>query len=67
MALRQPSPVDPPRSSPSGLGYFVVRVRRMPGTALGEVTGIVERLGTGEKRPFLNSMELTRIIEEWSV
>lgn len=67
MTIRQPATPPPSSARAPGIGYFVVRVRRMPGTALGDVTGIVERLGTGEKRPFLNSRELTSIIEEWSI
>jgi len=57
----QPRPHEGPR-----LGYFVVRARRLPGSAVGEVTGVVERLGTAEKRSFRSSAELTHIIEEWS-
>lgn len=67
MTLRQPAPLDALPASAPGLSYFVVRVRRLPGTALGDVSGVVERLGTGEKRPFVSSAELNRIIEEWSV
>ena len=46
--------------------YFVVRVRRTPGAGIGEVTGFVERLGTGEKREFRSSAELAQVVEEWS-
>jgi hypothetical protein len=64
MTIRQPESNE---ADAPGLGYFVVRVRRLPGTALGDVTGVVERLGTGEKRPFRSSAELSQIIEEWSI
>lgn len=67
MTLRQPAPPEARSRAAPGLSYFVVRVRRMPGAALGDVSGLVERLGTGEKRAFMSSAELNRIIEEWSV
>lgn len=57
---------EPDPLRPSGLGYFMVRVHRHPGAALGEVTGVVERLGTGEKRPFRSSEELARVVAEWA-
>lgn len=63
MTIRQPESNE---ADAPGLGYFVVRVRRLPGTPIGEVTGVVERLGTGEKRPFRSGAELSQIIEEWS-
>jgi hypothetical protein len=48
------------------LGYFVVRVRRLPGMPIGECTGLVERLATGEKREFRSSGELAAVVAEWS-
>lgn len=53
-------------SQGSGLGYFVVRVRRLAGMPLGECTGLVEHLATGEKREFRNSEELAKVVAEWS-
>lgn len=55
---------DPPDRS-DRLGYFVLRVRR---AAQGseELTGVVERLGTGEKRAFRGAAELADLIEQWS-
>jgi hypothetical protein len=49
-----------------GLGYFVVRVRRLPGMAVGECSGLVERLATGEKREFRSKEELAQVVAEWS-
>lgn len=49
-----------------GSGYFIVRVRRMSGTALGDVSGVVERLGTGEKREFRSSSELAQVVADWA-
>jgi hypothetical protein len=60
------SETDRANAPAPGLGYFIVRVRRLPGTAIGEVTGVVERLGTGEKRPFRTSEELAQVVAEWS-
>jgi hypothetical protein len=71
MTTPQLPTAEPDRPVPApaaglGLGYFIVRVRRLPGTAIGDVTGVVERLGTGEKRPFRNSEELAQVVAEWS-
>jgi hypothetical protein len=55
---------EDPGPSP-GLGYFLVRVRRTPDTP-GELSGLVERLGSGEKRPFRTGEELARVVAEWS-
>jgi hypothetical protein len=49
-----------------GLGYFVVRVRRLPGMPVGECSGLVERLATGEKREFRSKEELAQVVAEWS-
>lgn len=49
------------------LGYFMVRIRRSAGDPPGEFAGIVERLGTGEKRAIRNSGELAQVVEEWSL
>jgi hypothetical protein len=54
-----------PELSP-GLGYFVVRVRRLPGMPAGECSGLVERLATGEKREFQSKDELAQVVAEWS-
>lgn len=48
------------------LGYFMVRIRRSADDQPGEFAGIVERLGTGEKRAIRNSVELAQVVEEWS-
>lgn len=64
MTPPQPAVPAPPPSAPFGL--FLVRIRRLPGTAMGEVSGYVERLGTGVKRPFSSQAELTRVMAEWN-
>jgi hypothetical protein len=49
------------------VGYFMVRIRRLPTDPPGEVTGVVERLGSGEKRTFRTSSELARVVDDWSM
>lgn len=63
MTTPQPAPAAPIPATPFGL--FLVRIRRLPGTAMGEVSGYAERVGTGEKRPFSSRAELTQVIAEW--
>jgi hypothetical protein len=41
-------------------------VRRPATGGSGEFAGLVERLGTGEKRAFQTGDELARVVEEWS-
>ena len=62
------SPLSPPPAGggPGGSGYFIVRVRRISGASAGEVSGVVERLGTGEKREFRSSAELAQVVTEWA-
>lgn len=65
MSDAQP-PAESADAEPHRLGYFIVRVRRSVTPGEGEFTGLVERLGTGEKRAFRTSAELARVVEEWS-
>ena len=62
----QPPATETVCATRSGLGYFVVRVRRLPGMPIGECSGLVERLATGEKREFRSSGELAAVVAEWS-
>ena len=57
---------DPHAVPVATLGYFVVRVRRASTAEAGQISGIVERIGSGEKRQFASSEELGRVVEEWS-
>ena len=66
MSTPQPHQSPHPSGSPLGSGYFIVRVRRISGAALGDVSGVVERLGTGEKREFRSSSELAQVVAEWA-
>jgi hypothetical protein len=43
--------------------YFMIRVRRTaPEEIAGTLSGVAERLGTGEKWSFANSDELLRVV-----
>lgn len=46
--------------------YFMVRVRRPPGERAPGLVGVIERVGTGEKREFETSDELVRTMLAWS-
>lgn len=45
--------------------YFVVRLNRTDPNS-GRLTGLVERLGSGEKKPFDTAEHLTRLISNWT-
>jgi hypothetical protein len=49
--------------------YFMVRVRSDPNAARGvardSLNGIVEQLGSGEKRAFTNPPELVELLTAW--
>jgi hypothetical protein len=45
--------------------YFVVRLHRN-GPTPDRITGMVERLGSGEKQPFDTAEDLTRLISTWT-
>ncbi len=57
------APQNPPGSS-GRFDYFVVRVHWTERDSPAAVAGIVERLGTGEKRTFENVLELAQYICE---
>jgi hypothetical protein len=51
--------------STSGFGYFVLKMQR---TAPGDppiCAGVVERLGTAERRSFETAEELVRLLAAW--
>lgn len=59
------APHEPPPGA-ARFGYFVVQtqvVRDATGVAL---TGVLEDLGTGEKRPFSGGEGLARLVAEWA-
>ena len=45
--------------------YFMIRVRRSASATEPIVSGVVERLGAGEKREFRDGAELLRTLSEW--
>jgi len=45
--------------------YFMVRSRRLEGPAPRTLSGVVERLRTGEKKPFGSTRELLQLMERW--
>jgi hypothetical protein len=61
------------KSAPDGEGgvterfeYYMVRLARSAGQPE-RVAGLVERLGSGEKRSFDTGEELVRLVGDWSV
>lgn len=53
--------VDPRR-----FAYFMVRLQRPAAGGEAGLTGVVERLGTGEKRAFASAAELSELLDLWS-
>ena len=51
----------------NGFSYFMIRVHHEAGEGAGraEVAGVVERLGTGEKRAFASGQELVDLVGGW--
>lgn len=45
--------------------YFVVRLNRTDPNPQ-RITGLVERLGSGEKQPFDTAEHLTRLLSTWT-
>lgn len=48
-----------------GFDYFVVRVSRSAGGPV-RLSGLIERLGSGEKRWFYSGEQLTHLVTLWS-
>ncbi len=46
--------------------YFMVRLQRPAAGGDRALAGVVERLGTGEKRTFASAAELSDLLELWS-
>ena len=66
MANAQTTQADAAPVVPDRLSYFMLRIRRVATDPAADCAGVVERLGTGEKRTFKGSTELAQLIEEWS-
>ena len=59
-------PVSDRTSSPDvRFGYFTVQVRVERSADSVELTGVVEELGTGEKRAFTGERELAQVVAAW--
>ena len=46
--------------------YFMIRVHNVTDAGPRSVSGLVERLGTGEKRSFQDGEELLGLLSSWS-
>ncbi len=66
MQTPQQRPADAALSAVDRLGYFMVKIRRSGADPGGDISGVVERLGSGEKREFRSCDELARVVDEWS-
>ena len=49
-----------------GTAHYMVRVVATADLPEAACRGVVERLGSGEKRPFESSAELLRLLTTWS-
>ena len=52
-------------AGPAGYVYYVLRVRRAPSGEPPPCAGVIERLGTAERRSFENADELVRVLAAW--
>ena len=66
MPTPQPEPPESPPEAAHRVGYYMVKVRRSVVDPIGGLAGVVERLGSGEKRKFRSCDELARVVDEWS-
>jgi len=66
MPIPQRGQPDPVAKAADRLDYFMVKIRRSASHPSGEFAGVVERLGSGEKREFKNCDELARVVDEWT-
>ncbi|MBI4419801.1 MAG: hypothetical protein HY560_03180 [Gemmatimonadetes bacterium] len=49
----------------SGFSYFMIRVQRPVPARPATVSGLIERLGTGDKRQFSSERELLALLRTW--
>jgi hypothetical protein len=62
----RPEPAAPHAGErPGGFDYYMLRLARSDRPGDG-TAGLVERLGTGEKRGFQSADELITVLTEWS-
>ena len=53
------------RPAPESFAYFTVRLRHTDGVEDEPLAGLIERLGTGEKRTFEDARELVELLRLW--
>ena len=54
------------RDLTTGYGYFVLKLRLAPVGAPPGCAGMIERLGTADRRSFENAEELLRLLSAWA-
>lgn len=52
-------------NSRARFGYFVVQAQAPSAAGSGEVSGVLENLGTGQKTAFGSTEELGRLLRDW--
>ena len=50
---------------PRPVTHYMLRVTLPDERTDGTVSGLIERLGTGEKRPFASAAQLIRLVSAW--
>ncbi len=50
---------------PDQFVYFMIRLRLPVGATRDELDGVIERIGTGEKRRFRGREQLLRLVDRW--
>ena len=50
---------------PAPVTHYMLRVTLPDDRGDGAVSGLIERLGTGEKRPFASAAQLIRLVTAW--
>lgn len=50
----------------TGFSYFMIRVQRPVPTSQATMSGLIERLGTGEKKSFHTGAQLLELLGAWS-
>jgi hypothetical protein len=51
--------------APESFAYFMLRLRHTDGVEDEPLAGLIERLGTGEKRSFEDARELVALLGVW--
>ena len=63
-------PLNDHETPPLQFRYYMIRVQTpadaIPAVGSPDLSGVVERLGSGEKRDFVDAAELVRLVANWS-